>query len=193
MKQIALFSITVLLVFGLYGCSSSNKGTTASPAVSTKGELSDVDPWLQSKKFVREQVTDPILYDYNSASGLGNTSAQSRQNITSEEQAKIGKIAVFSKSSKYGVSGSAQISSTSTIQIKNFTYNGSCGAISLQIAASNAANRPIAALKSIDTAISVENGNFTLEIPSNVSLIQFNLVNVTCTAVENPISQATFS
>jgi hypothetical protein len=191
-KKITLLAVSIGLAISLAGCSNSNSPATTSPTSTTKGELSDVDPWLESRKFVREQVTDPVLYDYNSASGLGNTSSETRQNITTEEQAKIGKIAMFSKSSKYGISGSAEITGAGSIQIKNFAYNGSCGTISLQIAASNASNRPIATLKSVSTAISENNGNFTLEIPSNVSLIQFNQINITCSGIENPVSQATF-
>lgn len=193
MRKAVLIVIVSMAGLGLNGCSNSNNTASTTTTSVAQGELSNADPWLQSKKFVREQITDPALYAYLSSSGLGNVSSQTRSNLTSEEQNKIGKIAVFTKSSKYGISGSAEIKATDVIDIKNFTYNGACGTVSFNISASNAIDKPVATLKSITNAVPANSGNFSLTIPSNISLIQFNNVNITCQNVESPVSQAIFN
>ena len=188
-KKILLVSAVVIFMFLAAGCSS--KPETASQTSNTSSQqLSDVDPWLKTVGFARLQLTDPILYAYLQTSGVAQTTQIS--NLSLLEQKRVGQTANFTKSSKYNISGVAEIVSSRSIAIKSFSYNGSCGAIYIRLAMSNAPGKTLATLKTVSTPISSDNGNFSLTIPSNISLIQFNQIVVLCPDKENPVSTASF-
>jgi len=190
MKKI-LVPILLVLALVLTGCSNKSATTTTEQNLGER-EISEVDPWLKSKGFVREQLTDPALYSYNKTSSLGGSFSSQESNLSALEQKKIGATSNFAKSTKLGLQGTAKITAYNKIAISSFSYNGSCGAIILALTMSNDAKRHLADLKTISTAISTDNGNFELTIPSNISLIQFDALSIFCPNDEKAVSTAPF-
>ena len=179
----------MIIGVGLFGCSKNQPTSTLTQL--SEQEVSDIDPWLKSKKFSRELLTDPALYYYNKDATMTDPSV--RSDLTAEEQKKIGKVANFTKSGKYNITGTVEIISPDSISIKSFSYNGGCGPLAIQLSMSNAPTKSLATIKTISTAISSENGNFDVAIPTNISLIQFNIINLVCPDNENPVSSASFN
>lgn len=187
-------NVLVILIAGLAlmaaGCSKSgNKTATSATPESSDTELSEIDPNLKNVGFVRVQLTDPALY--NLLESQKTTGFSPGQGTSAEEQKKIGRLANFSKSSKYSLSGQAQITALDKIQVKSFSYNGKCGALDLTLTVSSNTARPLAKVKTIATAVSDQ--SFELNIPPNISLIQFDSISAVCPDVDQPISTATFS
>lgn len=181
--------LVIALAFTLTGCSggSSDKSTTESAPTASE-EVSDVDPGLTQKGYERDALTDPALYDYvnKQSGGVSNPGTV----VNSGGSDKIGKTSPLDKNRKYNLSGVAQIISDNKIKITSFNYNGSCGPIYIALAIKNSSDRPIAKLKEISVAQS--NSSFDVTIPSNISLIQFELLAVYCQSQKEPISSASF-
>ena len=186
-KLMPLFIVALALT--LTGCSggSSNESSTQS-ARTTSEELSDIDPGLTERGYERDAQTDPALYDYldKQSGGVSNPGTV----VSGGGSDKIGKTSPFDRNRKYDLSGIAQIISENKIKITSFNYNGSCGPIYLALAIKNSSDRPIARLKEISVAQA--NSSFDVTIPSNISLIQFELLGIYCQSQEDPISAASF-
>lgn len=186
MKKAVLF-YAIVLSFVLTGCSGGSESTTTQQP-STSEEISDIDPGLTQKGYYRDQLTDPALYDYVNKQSGGITNPGTV--VTNGGSDKIGKTSTLDKNRKLEISGIAQIIGENKIKVSSFNYNGSCGPIYLGLAIRNSSNRPIAKLKEISVAQS--NSNFDLTIPSNISLIQFEILGVYCSSQEDPVSSASF-
>jgi len=185
MKKIILLA-SLVLAFVLTGCSGESQ-QQATPTTSTSEEIS-VDPELTQKGYYRDQLTDPALYDYlnKQSGGVINPGTV----VADDRSDKIGKTSTFDKNRKFGISGIAKIISENKIKVSSFNYNGSCGPIYLGLAIRNSSDRPIAKLKEISVAQS--DSSFDLTIPSNISLIQFEILGVYCPSQEEPVSSANF-
>lgn len=188
MKKTVLFFILVLSLV-LTGCSGSGSKTQTTPNGDTSSEeLSEIDPSLKQKGYTREQLTDPALYDYLSKQSGGITNPGTVAPETAS--GKIGKVSTFNKNKKFEIFGTAQIVSENKIRVSSFNYNGACGPIYLGLAITSNSQKPFAKLKEISTAQS--NVTFDLQIPSNISLNQFEILGVYCYSEEFPVSMAVF-
>lgn len=189
MQMKKVLTLTFLaFALALAGC--SNKAPTTTEQTLGEREISEIDPWLKTKGFVREQLTDPALYSYNKTSSTQDSFSTQQSNLSALERKKIGSTSSFSKSTKYGIKGTAQINAYNKITVSSFSYNGSCGAIVLALTMSNDAKRHLVDLKTISTAVSSESGSFELNIPSNISLIQFDALSIFCPDDESAVSTA---
>jgi len=179
---------SLLFLFAFTGCSSqsNNKKTTEAPV---QEELSDIDPLLVKSGFVRLQLTDPVLYDYNEKIGSGIQQSGGKD-INSDNQKRIGLIANFRKNSKYNISGMAQIISQDKIEVKGFSYNGGCGPLILGLTNSSNETKIIAKVKEISSPVS--DIGISISIPSNIELIRFDSIAAYCPTSENPVSVAVF-
>jgi len=185
MKNV-IFVMLVALAFGLSGCAGGTSNSATTPTT-TSEEISS-DPELTKVGYVRDELTDPALYDYlnKQSGGVSNPGTV----VASGGTEKVGKTATLSINRKYEISGVAQIISDNKIRISTFNYNGSCGPIYFGLAIRNSADRPIAKLKEISVAQA--NSSFDLTIPSNISLIQFEMLGVYCETQEGPVASADF-
>lgn len=186
MKKTVLFFIIVLSLV-LTGCSGSKTQTNSNEDYSSE-ELSEVDPSLKQKGYTREQLTDPALYDYLNKQSGGVTNPGTV--VLGTESDKIGKTSTFNRNRKLEISGTSQIISENKIKVSSFNYNGACGPIYLGLAITSNSQKPLAKLKEISTAQS--NTTFDLQIPSNISLNQFEILGVYCYSEEFPVSTAIF-
>jgi hypothetical protein len=186
-KKTLLITSMVTLAFLLAGCSSNKQAATTTTTGTT--EISDIDPILSKTGFVREQLTDPALYDYREKANLGVGQIVTTGG-SSEEQKKVGRVANFQKSQKYAISGTSRILATDQIEIKSFSYNGGCGPLILGLTNSSNETQILAKVKEISSATS--SSDFNISIPSNISLIQFDSIGVYCPTKEEPVSMATF-
>jgi ABC-type oligopeptide transport system substrate-binding subunit len=184
MKQTILILILTLSL-SLAGCSGQSLTTQTE---TTPEELSEVDPGLKEKGYVRSQLTDPALYDYlnKESGGISNPGTV----VPAKNADKIGKTSTFGKNRKLEISGTAQIISENKIRVSSFSYNGGCGSIYFGLAIANSSDKPFAKLKEIATAQS--NVSFEMVIPSNISLNQFEVLGVYCNSEKSPVSSANF-
>jgi len=196
MRKLAVILLAISPVLLFAGC-SSKAPTTAATATPATSQLSDIDPLLKQTGYVREQLTDPALYNF-----LQNKKQAASLNLPSDQvqtyiQNKIGKTVTFNKSVKYGVTGTAKIVSADTIQVMNFSYNGACGTLS--IALLNSGNQSTILAKVKDFAAPVSSVGFEIQIPSNLSLLKVDTVAAFCSPdaknanlSQTPISSAIF-
>lgn len=184
MKKI-FFMLVLFFSFVLTGCSGPNQTV---PTETTSEELSEVDPGLKEKGYVRNQLTDPALYDYTNkqSGGVSNPGTV----VPAAGAEKIGKTSNFNKNRKFEISGTAQILSESKIRVSSFNYNGGGGTIYFGLAIANSSDKPLAKLKEITTAQS--DISFEMSIPSNISLDQFEVLGIYYNSEEFPISTANF-
>ena len=192
MKKAVLLTV-IGLAFILVGCSNQANNNTTQNATKTavpKQEISDVDPLLKESGFIRLQLTDPALFNYLEEGG--KIEVETNAGIVDPSiQKKIGSVAQFKKTTKYGISGTATILTASKIKVSLFSYNGSCGPIKMSLITSNNPTRQIAVVKEIGSAVT--NSEFNIDIPSNITLIKFDGIGVYCTDSENPISTVQFN
>jgi len=186
MKKLIFIIISVLAIL-LTGCSGGSE-QTVTQETSTSEEISNIDPGLTQRGYYRDALTDPALYDYvnKQSGGVVNPGTV----VASGGSDKIGKTSTFDKNRKLEISGIAQIISENKIKVSSFNYNGSCGPIYLGLAVTSSSSRPIAKLKEISVAQS--DSGFDLTIPSNISLIQFEILGVYCSSQEDPVSSVSF-
>lgn len=193
-KRGLLFLLIVLISGTLAGCSSPKEPTTTTATKTPTGELADSNPLIPNSSLKWDQIRDPILYEYMSktqSNQSGGIIPTTTSTLSPEESKKIGLVGRFNKSSKYKLSGTAQIISQSKIQLKAFNYNGLCGELTLALTRSNDLQRRLVDTKTIPTGIA--DGTFYIEIPPNLKLIQFDSIGAYCTNNADPISIATFS
>ena len=176
----------------LAGCSSKNTTNTTQVTPTSSGqEISDIEPTLKQTGFDRLQLTDPILFSYLEASNKGSGNFLSANNASQTELAKIGKQASFAKKQKYNISGLVQILSTTKLAFKSFSYNGSCGTITINPTISTNIKNPFAPVYSIQAPLS--GSNFEADLPSNLNLLQFDSISIFCSnKPEEPVSTAFF-
>jgi hypothetical protein len=192
MKRTLILTVLAAAIL-LTGCSKTPTTTTnssqatQSPVVASQSD-SGINPELKSVKFVRVQLTDPALYDFNQTFTKGSAITTS-QNISSDEQKKIGETARFSNSTKYGITGIARIISTDTVRLESFSYNGGCGNLVIGLSVSNSPQSLVANLKTISTPLS----STTIDLPNTVSLLKFDSINAYCPDNQSPVSSAMFS
>ncbi|MFH1855236.1 MAG: hypothetical protein ABH810_02415 [bacterium] len=189
MKKSVLVGVVLSVIF-MYGCSSSQNKTAVVQTPAPSQELSNVDPLLRQDGFLRYQLTDPALYAYLEERGK-TTEGSASSLVDPQEQKKIGLIVPFRKVYKYNISGSVTIVSATKIKINLFTYNGACGPIKVSLMNQNNTTRPLAVVKEIASA--VDQSEFNIDIPSNLSLIKFDGIGVYCPDVEEPVSVADLS
>ncbi|MCX6809474.1 MAG: DM13 domain-containing protein [Candidatus Berkelbacteria bacterium] len=189
MKKILLVAILGVCVL-LTGCSGSSKTPTATQTKATTQDIGAVDPLLTQQGFVRQQLTDPALFDYVEKAG-NNIPIVTSQTSNSSAQKKIGLVANFQKTQKYGLQGVATVLSAETIQVKDFSYNGGCGPVKLGLTISNNATQILASVKEISQPVSKT--SFDLAIPQNLTLAQFDTIAVYCPDNEDPVSSADLS
>jgi len=192
MKKILLVLVFVSSPFLLAGCSSNNTATESQNVSTDSGqEISDIEPTLKQTGFERIQLTDPILFSYLDTNEKNGEDFLQEGSMSKAEQEMVGKQANFSKKQKYNISGLVQILSTSKLAIKSFSYNGSCGVITINPTISNNLKNPFASIKAIQSATS--NANYEVDLPSNLSLVQFDSVSIFCSnEPEEPVSTAYF-
>ncbi len=187
MKKITLITIFVIGIL-VSGCSRQTAqnpaSTTPTPSNTDDQQISTE---LKNVKFIREQLTDPDLYNFLQASDMGSGVGKTT-NLNSDEQKKIGLIGKFTKSTKYGFSGTAKIISADTIRLDTFSYNGGCGNLIIALTNQNNLENYIVKVKTISTPVS----SVTMDIPINISLIKFDSVSAYCPDNSQPISTATF-
>jgi len=185
----AIHAIVIVLALALSGCSGGGSDTSSPTKPDSSGEeISDVDPGLTQSGYYRDELTDPALYDYLSKQSGGVTNPGVV--VPGEGSDKIGKSANFDKNRKYEITGVAQIISANKIRVSSFNYNGACGPVYFGLALRANEEKPLANLKEISSAQS--GSSFDLAIPSNISLIQFELLNIYCYTDEEPVSTAKF-
>lgn len=188
MKKYILIAFAFSAIL-LSGCNRQNPvaaQTTPTPTQNTADE-SQISTELKNVKFVRAQLTDPDLYNFIQSKNLGTTIGQTN-NLNSDEQKKIGLIGKFSKSTKYGISGTAKIISADTVRLDTFSYNGGCGNLIVALSNQNNLQNYIAKIKTISTPVS----QVTMDIPINISLIKFDSVSAYCPDSQDPVSTANF-
>lgn len=191
MKKLAVFMLVLGVSVLATGCSRAPATSTqATVTTSPVTEISEIDPLLKQKSFVRLQLTDPALYGYSQTSNSDNgTVLQSSGTVLGQE--KIGFSGTFTQNDDFGIAGIAQIIATDKITVKNFSYNGSCGALTISPTTGDNQAKQLANLKTITTPVS--QAQFDLTVPSNISLIQFNMLALYCQGKQTPVSSATFN
>lgn len=186
-----MFLLVLVLPFVFTGCSSNNNtATTQAPPVSSGQEISDIEPTLKQTGFDRLQLTDPILFSYIEAEDKGGGDFLT-DNASQAELARVGRQATFAKKIKYNISGIVQILSTTKLAFKSFSYNGSCGIITINPTISTNTKNPFAPIYSIQAPLSAS--DFEADIPSNLNLLQFDSISIFCSnKPEEPVSTAFF-
>jgi outer membrane biogenesis lipoprotein LolB len=192
MKKGVLLAVIVSAFF-LVGCSGGgNTATQATPTPTTQntGQTNNIDPTLSQGGYDRLLLTDPALYSYLKKQELTGVNTDTGT-TNSTDQRKIGRTSSFQKAYKYGISGSATIVSAYKIRVGNFTYNGACGPVKIGLVINNNLSKPLATVKEINAAVS--SSQFDIEVPSNLSLSQFDSLGIYCPDAAEPVSTADFT
>lgn len=180
----------VVLVPFLSGCSKSgNTSTNTGTATDTKVTLENTDV-VDYEPAQRLSITDPALASYLDDKQY-NQSTGDLPTISNDERQKIGIIAQISKSSKYGLSGVAQIVSKETIALKGFSFNGACMPLSIYLTRQNQTNKPLIKVKEVSAPVT--NTSINIDIPSNIPLTTFDSLSFYCPDNTDPISSAYFA
>lgn len=186
------YLLIVLAPLVLTGCSSKSSNTTSTSSTLSQNsgqEISDIEPTLKQTGFVRQQLTDPILYSYLQATNKGSTEFVQGGNLAQAALARVGRQGNFSKKQKYEFSGIVQIVSVDKLAFKSITYNGGCGLISFNPTNSTNFTKPFSSVYNLQSAVS--GANFEASIPSTLNLTQFDSISVFCSNnPEEPISTA---
>lgn len=182
------------LMLALSGCSNKTPAIVSSTPQPTKVAqyINSTDSTL-TQEIPLMQLTDPALYSYLQASSQQATSAQAT-NMLPEEKKKVGKLKTFNDNSEQGLSGTAQIISNDQgylITINQFSYNGKCGNIYFGLSVANSPKNPIQTFPAFSGPLTDQTMSF--QIPSNITLLQFDLLNIYCVSEENPISSVQFN
>jgi len=187
----SVYLLILALPIMLVGCSSKNTSSTTQTTPTSSGqEISDIEPTLKQTGFDRLQLTDPILFNYVQAGNKGSGNFLTN-NASQAELAKVGKQASFAKKQKYNISGLVQILSTTKLAFKSFSYNGSCGTITINPTISTNTKNPFAPVYSLQAPLS--SSDFEADIPSNLNLLQFDSISIFCSnKPEEPVSSAFF-
>jgi len=186
MKKIFVVLVALFAVFA-FGC---GKKTATPTATKTPGiqDLSNLDD-SQKASVQRLEYTDPALYQY-----LQEASKKQAPTATAtllpNEQKKLNKKQRFSSAGKYEIKGTAEILDAQTLKIESFNYNNNCGLLSIALTRQDKPGEKIANLKDTNGCTGC---TFTLSIPSNIRLSQFDSVSLFCPNIEDPISKASFT
>jgi len=190
MKRLIFLVALVMIVPILSGCSKKDETATTSGTTSDKVTLDDTDV-VNYEPAQRVSITDPALASYLDEMKYGGN-GNALPTLTNDERNKIGAIAQISKSSKYGLSGVAQIVSQSSISLKSFSFNGACSPLLIYLTRQNQTGKPLIKVKEISTPLS--NTTLAVEIPANTPLTTFDSLGFYCpdnTTI--PVSTAYFA
>lgn len=189
MKKFILVISLALVIPILSGCSKGGEPATTSKT-SDKVTLDNTDV-VNYEPAQRVSITDPALASYLDEANYGG-SGNALPTLTNDERNKIGSIAQISKSSKYGLSGVAQIVSSSSISLKSFSFNGACSPLLIYLTRQNQTGKPLIKVKEIGTPLS--NTSLSIEIPANTPLTTFDSLGFYCPDdTSTPISTAYFA
>jgi len=186
--------ILTLLLFGLIvsGCSRPNNDASITATPTTQKEIS-VESSGENlyEQTERIDITDPALSEYLSEREKTVTQ-ENLPALSEQENRKIGLVARISGSSKYGLSGTAQILSKSTIALSKFSFNGACLPLLAYLTRSSQTDAPLVKIKEFSSPIS--DASFNLEIPSNISLTTFDSISFYCSdKMDRPVNVTNFT
>ncbi|OQA53210.1 MAG: hypothetical protein BWY43_00137 [candidate division WS2 bacterium ADurb.Bin280] len=192
MNKVAILASIVIVGVGISGCSGQKNTTEETPQIPAQKETSvDSSSGNSYEQTDRISITDPALSDYLSDREKTVTQ-ESLPALSEQEIKKIGLVAKISGGSKYGLSGTAQILSKSTIALSNFSFNGACLPLLAYLTRSNQVEDPLVKIKEFSAPIS--NASFNLDIPGNISLTTFDSISFYCSdKMDNPVSTTDFT
>lgn len=192
MKKSIIVLNLVLLGLVISGCSRPENNATATITPTVQKEISIESSGESSyEQTERINITDPALSDYL-AEREKTVTQENLPALSEEEIKKIGLVAKISGGSKYGLSGTAQILSKSTIALSKFSFNGACLPLLAYLTRSSQTDTPLVKIKEFSSPIS--DASFNLEIPANISLTTFDSISFYCSdKMDYPVSVTNFT
>jgi len=188
MKKTLIVAV-VLMGPVLFGCNKAKEVVTSTTPTTSKILQNAND---SSAPIQRLELTDPVLYEYLTQSGIVTGFSNASANLPTGSQ-KLNKLVQIGEDTVNKINGTMQIVSSGNIyliKVANFNYNGKCGQITFALGVNSLPKSPIHEFTPISGPQS--NAQFELQIPSSIDLIQFDTVNIYCPDQEMPVSRTRF-
>lgn len=175
MKKLIIICVIGLVGYSFIGCTkkTTTTSTSSAPQIEVTGENA-----LGNEKTTRDQITDPVQQQIqNEQISEGASFYEQNLDVQNKINKKIGKEVNFYKTSQKTF-GKIKIVSSNVLEIKNFTYAGSCNNSALILTTLNDKKASIASIKSYTGEVS--NDSFYYTLPSNINLLQFDRSTFIC-------------
>lgn len=176
-NKIIFALITIILCFGLWGCSKKTSSTSTS-ATKTTGTNGELFPGVD-----RSTLVTPSGYADTEAVVTQGTGASSQGGATSTNL-QIGNTTRI-KAGRYNLEGLVRIKSTNSVSLENFTYDGTCPGLKLYLTRSNVPELEVVPFNL--TNRSYNNETFVIDFPADVTISNIDAAAMTCTDKEDPI------